>query len=90
MEDRSKKNSRKHAPAQKAPQVTTVEEDAEEDQPMEDLTEEKAADTTADPNAAYRRGPPHPHVATNDGTHRLTIQWTAPADVAEYAKDKQK
>ena len=67
-----------------------MEEDAEEDQLIEDMTEETAVDTTADPNAASRRGPPHPHVATNDGTHRLTIQWTAPTDVAEYENDKQK
>ena len=46
LEDRSKKNSRKHASAQKAPQVTTVEEDAEEDQPMEDMIEATAADTS--------------------------------------------
>lgn len=81
--DRGKKNSRKHAPAQKSPQVATVEEDVDEDQTMEDQLEENEADKNANQNAAPGRGMPHPHNATNDGTHRLTIQWTAPTDVTE-------
>jgi hypothetical protein len=27
---------------------------------------------------------PHPHVPTNDGTHRITVQWTSPSDVSEF------
>ena len=34
--------------------------------------------------------PAHTHIATNNETHRLTIQWTVPTDVAEYETEKNK
>ena len=87
--DRSKKNRTK-ATGPKAPKVTTVEEEVDEDQHMEEQPEPEETDTSSPNNAATSRVVSHPHIATNDGTHRLTIQWTAPTDVAEYETDKNK
>ena len=87
--ERKKKNQNKAA-AKKAPQVTTVEEEVEEDQHMEEQTEPDATDEFIVTNTATSRVVSHPHIATNDGTHRLTIQWTAPTDVTEYETDKNK
>ena len=33
---------------------------------------------------------PHPHISTNDGTHRITVKWKAPDDVNEFESDKQR
>ena len=87
--DRTKKNRNKAA-LPKAPKVSTVEEDVDEDQHMEEKTESEEADASIVTQAVPSRVVPYPRIATNDGTHRLTIQWTAPTDVAEYEKDKNK
>jgi hypothetical protein len=34
--------------------------------------------------------PPHPKIPTNDGTHRITVRWTATSDVSEFEKDKNR
>ena len=36
-----------------------------------------------------RTGPPHPNIAVNDGTHRITIRWEPPDSVSTYEKDKR-
>ena len=88
--DRNKKNKSKET-VQKAPQVSTVEEEEEEeDQTMEEQKESDEIEDVSVINAATSRVVPYPRIATNDGTHRLTIQWTAPTDVAEYENDKNK
>ncbi|KAI2501257.1 hypothetical protein MHU86_12185 [Fragilaria crotonensis] len=33
---------------------------------------------------------PHPNIPTNDGTHRVTIKWFPPEDLAVYESDKNK
>ena len=35
-----------------------------------------------------RAGPPHPNIAVNDGTHRITLRWEPPDAVATYESDK--
>lgn len=35
-------------------------------------------------NASY------PKIPTNDGTHRITVKWTPPTDVEEFANDEQR
>ena len=72
--DRNKKNKSKEA-VQKAPQVSTVEEEEEEeDQSMEEQKESDETEEVSVTNAATSRVAPYPRIATNDGTHRLTIQ----------------
>jgi hypothetical protein len=33
---------------------------------------------------------PHPHIPTNDGSHRITVMWTSPTDVREFEQDKRR
>jgi hypothetical protein len=39
---------------------------------------------TGPPPAITEAIPPHPKIPTNDGTHRITVRWTAPSDVTEF------
>ena len=87
--DRNNENRNKAA-GQKTPQVSTVVEEVEEDQHMEEQKEIDETDASTVTNAATSRGVPYPRIAANDGTHQLTIQWTAPTDVVEYETDKNK
>jgi hypothetical protein len=41
-------------------------------------------------NDTARTRAPHPHVATNDGTHRISIRWEPPDPVDTYEYDKGK
>ena len=45
-----------------------------------------------DPTHQLTRTPLNSHIniATNDGTHRLTVKWTSPDDIRTYEKDKAK
>ena len=87
--DRSKKQ-RNQTTVQKPPQVTTVEEDIDEDQHMEEQAETTETEAIETPAVVTGRVTPHQRFATNDGTHRLTIKWTAPTDIEEYESDKSK
>ena len=61
-------------------------------------TEEIATDTsTSTPHYINRTAPvldealpSHERTATNDGTHRLTIKWKPPSDLAEFENDKRR
>ena len=33
---------------------------------------------------------PHPHIPTNDGTHRITVKWTPPTKLTEFENDKSR
>ena len=57
---------------------------------MEEQKEPDETNASTITNAATSLVVPYPHTATNDGSHRLTVQWTAPTDVAEYETDKTK
>lgn len=45
--------------------------------------------TTPRSNKNFQK-PPHPNIPTNDGTHRITIKWLPPDNVAGYKHDKNK
>ena len=46
-------------------------------------TGDKTQDTDAKVTA-------HPHIPTNDGTHRITVKWTPPTDITEFENDKHR
>ena len=78
---------RRVKPAAKEPSVHTVTEAdkevviAVEEDSVEDLTMASREEVSFSESVKLQRPAPFPNVSVNDGTHRVKIKWSLPADV---------
>ena len=68
-----------------------IEEEAMDIDEISNATNQTASEntnkTTPDKEATIA---PHPHIPTNNGTHRITVKWTLPTDITEFDNDKRR
>ncbi|KAI2496056.1 hypothetical protein MHU86_18477 [Fragilaria crotonensis] len=84
----SKRYQKTMKPASKLPQVSTVQEEEEDEFVLED--ENRKNTTTGNRLDALPRLQPFRNIPVNDGTHRMTVRWKPSGGIQQYEHDKQK
>ena len=92
---KSKGSNNKVIPPTTSPKAnasTSISETESEEEVMEiddasDTSVNQSSHASKTLPALTEKIPPHPKISTNDGTHRITVKWTAPSDVSEFEND---